>query len=68
MPQWLIGDGVLQCDGAASTSGSQKVTVFLVFLMPLGFGEVGISKLSTWEVGAKLGTLNMMIPSLFKAT
>ena len=64
MPQWLVGAGVLQCDGGASTSGSQKVTVFAVFLMPLGFGEVGMFKLSSWDVTARLETFNAMIPSL----
>ena len=66
MPQQLAGDGVLQCDGDASTSGFWKMTVFVVFLMLLGFGEVGTSKLSTWEVAARLGTLTIMIPSLSK--
>ena len=47
MPQWLVQDGVLQCNGVASTSGSQKVTVFAVFLELLGFGEVGTFMLST---------------------
>ena len=34
--------------------------------MPLGVGEVGMLRSSTWEVAAKLGTLNAMIPSLFE--
>ena len=68
MPWWLVGDGVLLCDGVASTSGSQKVTVFVVFLMSLELGEVGTFKLSTWEVAAMLGTLNATIPSLSEVT
>ena len=64
----LVWDGALQCNGAMSTSGSQKVTALVVFLMPLQLGEVGTSRLSTWEVAAKLGTLNTMIPSLSKVT
>ena len=56
----------LQCNRVASTSGSQKVTVFVVFHMPLGLGEVGTFKLSTRDVAAKLGTLNAMLPSLSK--
>ena len=63
---WLVGDGVLQCNGTSSTSGSWKMTVFVVFLVPLGLGEVGVSMLSTWEVAAKLGTLKATIPSLSK--
>ena len=41
-----------------STSGSWKVTLLAVFLVPLGVGEVGTQRSSTWEVAARLGTLN----------
>ena len=64
MPWQLVWDGALQCNGAASTSGSQNVAIFAVIFVPLGFREIGTSKLSTLEVAAKLGTLNAMIPSL----
>ena len=60
----LVGEGALQCGEASSTMGSQKLTVLVVFLMPVGFREVGMFKLSIWEVAARLGTLNVTIPSL----
>ena len=64
MPWWLEWGGALLCNGAVSTNGSQKVTCLAVVLLLLGSGEVGMLRLPTWEVAAKLRTLNAMIPSL----
>ena len=64
MPMQLVGLWALLCGLVVSTSGSQKVTCLAVFLMSLGVGEVGMLRLSTLEVTARLGTLNAMIHSL----
>ena len=45
------GYGLLLCSLAVSTSRSQKVTLLVVFLIPLGVGEVGLVRSSNWEVG-----------------
>ena len=62
----LVGLWVLLCSLVVSTSGLQKITCLAVLRMLLGVEEVGMLRSSTWEVAARLGTLNAMIPSLSK--
>ena len=64
MPIQLEGFGsLLVLVSSVSCVGSQKITLFAVFLWPLGEG--GASAMwSTLDVAAKLGTSNAMIPNL----
>ena len=58
----VLQGGEVQCGRYRFIRGSQKVTHLVVFLKPLGSGEVGMVRASMCDCAARLGTLNSKIP------